>query len=547
MSTQQKDTGTQGLEDMIKLEPLALPTSAFLPPGLVPLKLSASELQGRGTPRTSSYTIYVDLPGNADEMLLVHAYTGAYDLASKRVVTYLRSMEARHAPNPLYGTWTPEPPIEGEVPRPSDETLEVLKKRGYLVTLTLEEEESLFARLSAQHHLATLRRAPSYIVMPTYQCNLRCPYCFQDHMRTDSRYSHLLKVMDRSMADRLLAGMRTIEAAHGFEAGVEHARNLTFFGGEPLLARSRPIIQYLIEQVRARGKVRFSAVSNATELEAYEDLLGPENISAVQVTLDGLPQEHDRRRIYPDGSGSFERIARNITMALERGAAVSVRMNIDRNNISQLPALAELFEARGWSGHRLFGSYVAPIHAGNGNVDPKSTFNSWQLSRALEELRQQHPGVARIALTDDSLQFRARQIFDQKVEASGFNTAFCGAHTAMYVLDAFGDIYACWERTGDARQRIGHITESGEVLMSKTQLHAWRGRNVVSNPVCRKCRYATSCGGGCAVLAEGASGTLYKNFCDGYAQRFRARVAQAYLEHLSGQGPGVTLERLCEA
>jgi uncharacterized protein len=49
------------------------------------------------------------------------------------------------------------------------------------------------------------------------------------------------------------------------------------------------------------------------------------------------------------------------------------------------------------------------------------------------------------------------------------------------------------------------------------------------------------------VLAEGASGTLYKNFCDGYAQRFRARVAQAYLEHLSGKGPGVNVERLCEA
>lgn len=547
MSTQQTNTGTQGLEDMIKLEPLELPTSSFLPPGLAPLKLSASELQGRSALRTSSYTIYVDLPGNADDMLLVHAYTGAHDLASKRVATYLRSMESRHAPNPLYGTWAAEPPIEGQVSRPSDETIEALKKRGYLVTLTPEEEESLFARLSAKHHLATLRRSPVYIVMPTYQCNLRCPYCFQDHMRTDPKYSHLLRVMDRSMADRLLAGMSNIEAAHGLEPGVERTRALTFFGGEPLLARSRPIIQYLIEQLRARGKARFTAVSNATELEAYEDLLGPENIASIQVTLDGLPQEHDRRRIYPDGSGSFERIASNISLALARGTVVSVRMNIDRNNISQLPALAELFEARGWSGQNLFSSYVAPIHAGNGNVETKSTFNTWQLSRALEELRQQHPGVARIGLMDDSLQFRARQIFDQQVQASGFNTAFCGAHTSMYVLDAFGDIYACWERTGDPRQRIGHISETGDVLMSRTHLHAWRGRNVVSNPVCRKCRYATSCGGGCAVLAEGASGTLYKNFCDGYAQRFRARIAQAYLEHLSGQGPGVNVERLCEA
>ncbi len=532
---------------MIRLEPFELPSAPFMPPGLSPLKVTKAELEGRSALRASSYTIYVDLPGNADDMLLVHAYTGAYDRVSKRVATYLRSMESRHAPNPLYGTWTPEPTIEGQVPLPSDETLAILRERGYLVTLTPEEEETLFAKLSARRHLAHLRSAPSYIVMPTYQCNLRCPYCFQDHMRTDPRYSHLLRVMDRAMADRLLAGMRTIEAAHGLAADAELSRGLTFFGGEPLLARSRPTVQYLMEQMRTRGKVRVSAITNATELDAYEDLLGPENIASIQVTLDGVPQEHDRRRIYPDGSGSFERIANNITLALERGVVVSVRMNIDRNNISQLPALAEVFAARGWTGRSQFSPYVAPIHAGNASVDARSTFTSWQLAQAMEELRRQHPGVGRIGFADDSLQFKARQIFDQKAQSAGFSTAFCGAHTTMYVLDAFGDIYACWERTGDPRVRIGHIAESGEVLMSRAHLHAWRGRNVVSNPVCRKCRYATSCGGGCAVLAEGATGTLYKNFCDGYAQRFRAKVAQAYLEHASGKESGLNVSRLCEA
>ncbi|ATB44026.1 Arylsulfatase regulator [Cystobacter fuscus] len=531
---------------MVKLEPFEVPSAPFLPAGLAPLRLTARELEGRGTLRTSSYTIYVDLPGNADEMLLVQAYTGAYDLASKRVATYLRSLEARQAPNPLYGTWTPEPVIEGEVSRPSDETIEALKKRGYLVTLTPEEEESLFARLSAKHHLATLRNAPNYVVMPTYECNLRCPYCFQDHMRTDARNSHLLRVMDRSMVDRILAGMSTIEAAHGLKADADLTRTLTFFGGEPLLARSRPIIQYFMERMRARGRVRLNAITNATELDAYADLLGAEGIASIQVTLDGIPEEHDRRRIYPDGSGSFARIARNITLALERGVAVSVRMNIDRGNIEQLPALAEVFEAHGWSREARFSPYVAPIHEGNASVDAKSTFTSWQLTQAMEELRQRHPAVSAIGLMDDSLQFKARQIFDQKAQSTGFSTAFCGAHTTMYVFDAFGDIYACWERTGDTRQRIGHVTPAGEVLMSRLHLHAWRGRNVVSNPVCRKCRYATSCGGGCAVMAEGATGTLYKNFCDGYAQRFRAKVAQAYQEHVSGSGPGLDVSRLCE-
>jgi len=482
-------------------------------------------------------------------MLLVHAYTGAYDLISKRVATYLRSMEARFAPKPLYGDWAPETAIEGEVPRPSDESIEKLKKRGYLTTLTVEEEEALFVKLTSEHHFASLRSVPGYIIMPTYQCNLRCPYCFQDHMRTDPKYSHLLKVMDKSMADRILKGMRTIEAAHGIREDSTTTRRLTFFGGEPLLASSRPIVQYFIEQMKARGKVGIGAITNATDLDSYKDLLNKENISWLQVTIDGPPQEHDRRRIYADGSGSFARIADNLTMALEQGVYVSVRMNIDRINIARLPEVAEEFKARGWIGRDNFKPYVAPITASaeNDKVDPKSVFNSWQLGRALEELRQQNPDMAKIAITDDSLQSKARQIFDKKAMGTGFSTSFCGAHTSMYVLDSFGDIYACWERTGDTRLRVGHINQAGEVYMNRVLMQTWRARNVVSNPVCRKCRYATSCGGGCAVLAEGASGSLYKNYCDGYAQRFRASVGKAYLDHLKGEVQSATFERLCEA
>jgi hypothetical protein len=43
--------------------------------------------------RTSSYIIYVDSPARADEVLLVHGYTGAYARVSGSVARYLRSRE----------------------------------------------------------------------------------------------------------------------------------------------------------------------------------------------------------------------------------------------------------------------------------------------------------------------------------------------------------------------------------------------------------------------------------------------------------------------
>lgn len=113
----------QGLVQVIVPEP------AYNP---VPEPVEATER----TLRTSSYIVYVDLPGEKERMLLVHGFTGAYDKVSKRVAMYLRSLELHRPPRPLYGTWSIEPPPSGKVEPPSDETLTALRRRGYLTDLT---------------------------------------------------------------------------------------------------------------------------------------------------------------------------------------------------------------------------------------------------------------------------------------------------------------------------------------------------------------------------------------------------------------------------
>ena len=67
-----------------------------------------------------------------------------------------------------------------------------------------------------------------------------------------------------------------------------------------------------------------------------------------------------------------------------------------------------------------------------------------------------------------------------------------------------------------------------------------------SNPVCRRCRYATSCGGGCAILAEEASGNAYSNHCDGFAKRFRSSVARAYASFTAGKAESFKPTNLCD-
>lgn len=496
--------------------------------------------------RASSYIIFVDLPENGDTMLLVHGYSGAYDLVSRKVATFIRSLEVGKAPRPLYGAWTPAPPVDGVIEPPSERTIALLKRRGYLTRRTVAEEEALFITIANQIHARSLRAQPTYILMPTYDCNLRCSYCFQDYMRTNPGYAHLLHTMPKSTVDRIVKGMQDIETNHDIPPPDRYARNITFFGGEPLLARNRPLIAYIIEQVRGIGNATFSAISNATELEAYQDLLNPAGIRALQVTIDGPAAEHDQRRIYADGSGSFARIASNVTMALEQGVQIQVRMNIDRLNIQFLPQLAEEIIARRWETYPNFSAYTAPIHASSEKIDVKTTFNSWTLAKTLNEMRLQYPALRIIKRPDDSLKDMARRL----IESQGtpvLHSQFCGAHAGMYVIDPFANVYACWERTGDATIRIGHINREGKYEIASQLSQLWRSRNVTTNKICRQCRYALNCGGGCAVLAEGGSqGTIFTNYCDGYAARFRASVAEAYLEHMAGTQQSPLIESVCQ-
>lgn len=482
--------------------------------------------------RTSSYTIYVSLPESHEEMLLVHGYTGAYDRVSRSVAEYLMSLEAGPPPEPLHGEWSTEPALlgGGSATAPSDSTLEVLTRRGYLTQMTTVEEEGYMARIVKKRHLRA-QRSVNYIFMPTYNCNLRCSYCFQDHMRTQPEFKHLLRTMSTEMVDRIFASMPALEATHGLDES-DRRRNIGLFGGEPLLRRNRSTVEYILNKARELGPTDFWAVSNATELDAYEDLIGPEGISMLQITLDGPPDEHDKRRVHIDGSGSYAQIAPNIDLCLARGAHVSIRVNVDPANLGDMPRLAEEIVSRGWDTKRNFSVYTAPI-VPNENVPLASTFGSWQLDQAIDQLREQYPAMRVIGRPDDGMQALARRLFDRRRGMPEFKTSFCSAHTGMYIFDAFGDIYACWERTGDERVRVGRVLDGGEVEMNG-MTKMWHSRTPASNPTCRKCRYAFQCGGGCAVLAEGQKGKFFTNYCDGFADRFRHSVAMAYLDHQAG-------------
>ncbi len=82
-------------------------------------------------------------------------------------------------------------------------------------------------------------------------------------------------------------------------------KSIQLYGGEPLLAENKKIVEYIVKQGKQRGYV-FNAVTNGYDLDAYEDLLGPDNITRLQITVDGDREWHNKRRIHYQNPDSFD-------------------------------------------------------------------------------------------------------------------------------------------------------------------------------------------------------------------------------------------------
>lgn len=133
-----------------------------------------------------------------------------------------------------------------------------------------------------------------------HKCNLKCIYCYANYGTYGTP-----SLMDETTA---------ISTVHFFEKFFsDHAILYTFFGGEPLL--NIKIIEVVCNEVKrlAPDKSRyFGMITNGTIFNnKILDLIKKFKIH-LTISIDGPPEVHDKLRKFPNGKGSFSKIASNI-------------------------------------------------------------------------------------------------------------------------------------------------------------------------------------------------------------------------------------------
>jgi uncharacterized protein len=453
--------------------------------------------------------------------VLANAVSGAMDVASEQDLAVLEEVRATAA-----------------VPPQHRATAELLRQRGYLYDTADGEKQAYQAVVD--NYFTAIQQAPfQFMMIPSFVCNLACPYCFEGELTAKSPR------MTEEMIDAAFDCIPIIQDLHD-NSGQPY---ITLFGGEPLL--DTPAQRASVEQILRRSYDRgypVTAITNGVDLDAYVPMLKRYECQEVQVSLDGTPPIHDQRRIFRGGRPTFGLIERSVDVATAAGIRVLIRMLVDRETVDDLPRFAEHAKSKGWIGNPLvtifYGFtkrtaflYVTPEHDEDRRLEMVRGDVAIGLQDQFFRMLRENPLVDEM-LRPDPARIRSAVLEGDRVHP---NLQGCSAGTSVIAFDPSARLYGCPETVGRPQHACGSYFP--ELRYRGGYREPWRHRFVDTVEMCRACNVKLFCGGGgCPIKAWAASGGDFNTCYCPKVETVKSQVERelAYLlpKLLRGQGAG---------
>lgn len=374
-----------------------------------------------------------------------------------------------------------------------DYSLPALHEKKYV--LTIEEETSLFRQKYLEFIDTRETDEVQIFFVPWYSCNFTCSYCFQDEYTNPNNISsaELINAFFEYI-DTTFAGRR---------------KYITIFGGEPLLTgtKNKEIIALLIAQANQR-KLDIAIVTNGYTIAEYIDILKNANIREIQVTLDGLQEVHDSRRMLRGGKPSFDTIVQGIDLLLQNNIPVNLRMVVDKNNIQELPKLAQFAIDKQWTASSLFKTQLGrnyELH--HCQTNNQRLYTRIEMYEDIYKLCKEYPEILEFHKPAFSI---SKFLWEQGEMPSPLFDSCTGTKTE-WAFDYTGSIYSCTATVGKTEERLG--TFYPKVSLLTADIEQWQDRDVLSIEACKQCNVQLACGGGCAAVAKNNHGSVSAHDC----------------------------------
>lgn len=320
-------------------------------------------------------------------------------------------------------------------------------------------------------------RAKTVTFAVTDDCQLRCKYCY--FPEKDNKKVLTIDIAKKTI-DYLLSNREKFN---------ESSVIIDFIGGEPFLEIELidQICDYFkIESFKINHpwfeKYRFSFSTNGLlySSNAVQNFVKKNRKHVdIGITIDGTEKKHDLQRIFPDGSGSYSEVYKNIPLWLEQFPEASTKVTISRDDLAYLKeSVLHLWEI------------------GIKNVNANIVFEDvWQ--QGDEKLfESQLRELADVILQNDLYKDHSCSLFQKSIgKPLNSNGNWCGAGK-MLCVDYKGDFYPCIRFTPQSMinyegRKVGNY-KSG-IDFNKIRPFEVLTTTVQSEQKCIDCEVATGC------------------------------------------------------
>ncbi|HEV2147872.1 MAG TPA: radical SAM protein [Longimicrobiaceae bacterium] len=399
--------------------------------------------------------------GDDGRLILWNTYTGAISVFQPEdrdeVVAHLAS-KGLTAPLDKFGTY--------------------LSKRGFLVRDGLDEMAQ-FRYAFAQQHWRT--DVLQLILLASEDCNFRCVYCYEKFKRG-------------TMLPEVRQGVRAL-----VQQRAPHLRSLSaeWFGGEPLYGWEaiEEISPYLKETADRYGLVHGQAMTTNGYLltEERATKLLHWGCTSYQITIDGLPEEHDCKRVGRDGSPTYHVILDNLRSLRERKQefTVSIRVNFDQQNLPRLGAFLEAL-SEDFSGDKRFKMRFRAVGKWGGDNDENlSTCGTGEQANAMNSLRQK---AEEVNLHQEGGIRGASQMGAQVCYA---------ARPYNFIVGATGKLMKCTIALDDMDANVvGQLRPDGNMELNPENMSKWVNPHFETDSLCQRCYVLPGCQGAACPLTR---------------------------------------------
>jgi uncharacterized protein len=348
------------------------------------------------------------------------------------------------------------------------------------IELLVPDTENELSMVIDRNETAALNPPNLYLVIqPTAACQLGCGYCGQLHTSAQLKPEDQARLVDR--------------VRHKIDPRRHKNIEIGWFGAEPLIGL--PVIRALtpaFQQIAAEVGVGYlaSVVTNGLllDLDLATELVINHGVTSIEITLDGLAKDHDVRRHYKGGRGSFAKIYHNLVnvASSDLPLELSVRCNVDRRNVEGVSPLIFRLAEDGLQKRIRF--YCAPIHSWGNDAHMVSLTHEEFAARELQWFSELHAAGFAVNLVPD-----IHPIVCMVVQRDAD------------LVDATGTLYNCTEVSyvpayGQPNQYAIGDLQHGEEIGKRSQLGNFTQEVRAGAYPCASCRMLPVCGGACPKL-----------------------------------------------